>query len=307
MPGQRNVGMDHGHYEWSPFVNRGVLTWPDNAHIALCVITNLEHLEWSRPSNSYQSPTIAGGRGERPFPNYLRFSHREYGHRVGIFRVLDVLRKYNIPPTIAMDALTAEHYPSLVRHCMDSGCEFIGHGISVSRMISSNMSEQEERDYIHFSIETLKHATGSSPLGWLGPEYGESSRTPQLLAEAGIQYVCDWANDDQPYPMTTPQGELYSLPVLLDLDDSNALSERHMSINGYSRLLMEAFDTLYTEGADSGRLLVLNLHPWLIGQPFRIRFLDEALRYIMGNKGVWAATGSQIIKWYQNNQPTNNS
>ena len=303
MAEQRNIGMDHDHYEWSPFVNRGLLTWPDNAQIALCVITNLEHLEWSRPINSYQSPTIAGGRGERPFPNYLRFSHREYGHRVGIFRVLDVLRKHNIPPTIAMDALTAEHYPSLVRYCMDNGCEFIGHGISVSRMISSNMAEQEERDYIHSSLKILKEATGSRPVGWLGPEYGESHRTPRLLAEAGIQYVCDWVNDDQPYPMKTPQGELYSLPILLDLEDSNALSERHMSIDGYARLLMEAFDTLYAEGAYSGRMLVLNLHPWLIGQPFRIRFLDEALKYIMSHKRVWATTGSQVIKWYRNNQP----
>ena len=174
MPGQRRLGMDHEYYDWSPLTKRGTLRWPANARVALCVIVNLEHLEWSPPQGSYQSPTIAGGRGPRPFPNYLRFSHREYGHRVGVFRVLEVLEKHGIPPTVAMDALTAENYPYLVRYCMDRGCEIIGHGISASRTITSAMLEQEERQYIQTSLDALKRATGNSPAGWLGPEYGES-------------------------------------------------------------------------------------------------------------------------------------
>ena len=105
------------------------LKWPGDARIAFCVIVNLEHMEWNPPEDSYQSPTLAGGLGPRPFPNYASFSHREYGHRVGIFRVLDVLERHGIKPTIAMDAMTADNYPYLVRHCQDRGCEFIGHGI----------------------------------------------------------------------------------------------------------------------------------------------------------------------------------
>ncbi len=177
MPAERRFGMDHEHYEWSPFIKRGRLRWPDNSRVALCVIVVLEHMEWSPPQVSFTT-ALAGGLGARGYPDYARTSHREYGHRVGIFRVLDTLEKHGIKATVAMDAFTAENYPYLGRHCLDRGCEIIGHGTSVSRMITSNMPEQEERDYIKSSLDSLTRATGTPPAGWLGPEYGESSRTP---------------------------------------------------------------------------------------------------------------------------------
>ena len=302
MPAERRFGMDHEHYDWSPLVKRGVLRWPEDARVALSVIVNLEHMEWSPPEGSHTIP-IAGGLGARPFPDYIGFSHREYGHRVGIFRVLDVLEKHGIKPTVAMDSLTAENYPYLVNHCLRRGCEIIGHGVSVSRIITSNMSEQEEREYIQTSVEALRRATGSTPLGWLGPEYGESTRTPQLLAQAGIRYVCDWVNDEQPYPIKSPQGELFALPIMLELDDINALWDRRVTVDRYGEMLKDSFDIIYRDGAQNGRLLVLNLHPWLIGQPFRIGYLDDAFGHMMRRRGVWAASGSEIIDWYRSNAP----
>lgn len=303
MPAQRSFGMDHEHYDWSPIRARGVLRWPDNARLALCVVVTLEHMEWNPPEDSYWVTSLAGGSAPRPFPDYARLSHREYGHRVGIFRVLDVLERHGITATIAMDALTAENYPYLVRHCLDRGCEIIGHGISVSRMITSKMSEREERDYIQESRQALTRATGSAPVGWLGPEYGESDRTPWLLAQAGIRYVCDWANDEQPYPMKTSAGELLALPVMLELDDTVALANRRVTIDRYSEMLKEGFEVMYRDGGQSGRLLALNLHPWLIGQPFRIGYLDEALGHMLRRQGVWAATGAEIADWYRHNPP----
>jgi peptidoglycan/xylan/chitin deacetylase (PgdA/CDA1 family) len=298
-------GMDHDHYDWSPLnTNRAVLTWPGNANVALCVIVTLEHMEWSRPPGHYQIANLAGGYGPSPFPDVTAWSHREYGHRVGIFRVLKVLDKYGIKPTIAMDALTAENYPFLVRHCLGRGDEVIGHGVSVNRMITSRMSEQEERDYIQTAVQALARATGKPPVGWLGPELGESTRTPQLLAEMGMRYVCDWVNDEQPYAFKVPQGELYALPMVLPIDDVNALWDRRIDIDRYGQMIKETFDTLYDEGATNGRLLVLHLHPWLIGQPFRIGCLDQALGHIMQRQGVWAATGSEIIDWYRSNRPS---
>jgi len=292
-------GMDHGHYAWAPLnATRAPLTWPGSARVALCVIVTLEHMEWRRPAGSYQVPNLAGGYGQGPFPDVTAWSHREYGHRVGIFRVLDVLERHGIRPTVAMDALTAEHYPFLVRHCLARGAEIIGHGISVNRMITSRMTEEEEREYIRASLDAVARATGKLPAGWLGPEYGESVNTPRLLAQAGIRYVCDWANDEQPYALQVPSGELHALPVTLPLDDISALWDRRIGIDRYSDMIREAFDTLYREGDESGRLLVLNLHPFLIGQPFRIGFLDTALRHIVGHPEVWAATGSEIIDSY---------
>jgi allantoinase len=299
MPAERRYGMDHAHYDWSPMPTRGRLRWPEQARVALCVLISLDHMEWQPPAGSFQSPFLAGGLGPRGYPDYPRLTHRDYGHRVGIFRVFEVLEKYGIPPTVAMDALTAEHYPELVRHCQRRGCEIIAHGLSASRMITSRMTEQEEREYIHTSIETLARATGTAPAGWFGPEYGESARTPQLLAQAGIRYVCDWTNDEQPYRMKTAQGELFALPLMLELDDVHALWDRRVPIDRYEQLLRESFNTLYRDGAQNGRLLVLHLHPWLIGQPFRIGFLDAALGAMMQCQGVWAAQGSTIIDWFR--------
>ena len=300
-----HYGMDHEHYEWSPFnQQRGLLRWPNDARVALCIIITLEHMEWSPPPGTYQNPALAGGYGAAPFPDVTRWSHREYGHRVGVFRLLDLLQKHRLQPTVAMDVLTAQHYPSLVSHCQSRGCEIIGHGISVSRLITSNMSERDEREYIETSVRDLTAATGVAPTGWLGPEYGESARTPQLLAQAGIRYVCDWTNDEQPFAMKTPEGELLALPVMLPLDDVNALWDRRVTIARYVEMLKESFDTLYCEGAANGRLMVLNLRPWLMGQPFRVRYLDKALEYIMGHQGVWSASGSEVVEWYRANPPT---
>ena len=152
----------------------------------------------------------------------------------------------------------------------------------------------------------LRRLRGSPPqrlrVGW-DRKYGESSQTPQLLAQAGIRYVCDWANDEQHYAIKVPQGQLFALPLMLELDDLHALWNRRVTINRYREMLKEGFDTMYRDGERNGRVLVLNLHPWLIGQPFRIRHLEEALGYITRRQGVWAAAGQEIVDWYQHNLP----
>ena len=299
MPAQRRFGMDHPHYPWRPLPKRPPLRWPEGAQVALCVVVNLEHMEWMPPEESYWRADLSGGFGNRAFPDYTRKSHREYGHRVGIFRVLDALEAAGIRPTIAMDLLTAQNYPFLVEHCLGRGAEIIAHGVSVTRMITEKMGESEEREYIAKCLEGMREATGTRPRGWLGPEFGESSRTPRLLAEAGVEYVCDWTNDEQPYAMTTPTRSLVSLPICLDLDDVNALWERRMDVERYAGLVKESFDRLLEDGKTTGRLLALNLHPWLVGQPFRIGYLEDALEHVTAQEGVWAATGSEIADWYR--------
>ena len=299
MVGQPGFGMDHENYDWSPMPSRAPLHWPGDAAVALCVIINLEHYEWAPPAGSYQPPGMAGLRSRRPLPDYQPTTWREYGHRVGVFRVMEALRSHGIKATVAMDALTAKNYPLLVQHCRSQEWEFMGHGVAATQMITSDMPEVEEREYIRRSLDSLRRACDSDVTGWLGPEYGESQRTLRLLAEQGVGYVCDWVNDEQPYPMNVPGKELYALPIQLELDDSWALWTRHISINDYETMLERAFDTLYQEGATSGRLMVVHLHPWLIGQPYRIKYLRRALDHVMRHERVWAATGRQIIDWYR--------
>lgn len=301
---QLHRGMDHGHYDYTPLnSSRPALRWPNDCRVALCVVVSLDIMEWVTPTDGYQLPSLAGGYGPSPFPDVTRWSHREYGHRVGVFRLLDALENHGIKATVAMDVLSAENYPFLVRHCQSMGCEITAHGISASRMITSQMSEEDEREYIASSLARLAKVTGSPSRGWLGQEYGESERTPQLLAVAGVDYVCDWVNDDQPYTMNAGDGALCALPMTLPLDDVAALWDRRISMSRYVRMVKETFDTLYEEGANNGTLIVLNLRPWLTGQPFRVRYLNEALKYMLGHEGVWRATGSEVVDWYKENGP----
>ena len=290
--------MDHGHYPWSPLPFRPPLRWPDVARVALCVIVNVEHYDMEPVAGSFTPSSVPGWRGRGPSPDYATYSLREYGNHVGIFRVMKLLDKYQIPATIAIDAESARRYPFIIKECQARGWEFAGHGQSVTQMITSKMSEEVERQYILSTLETIKAATGASVSGWFSPDYGESERTPSLLAELGIKYVLDWPNDEQPYRMAVPKGELVSIPTLLELDDVYAHWHRRIAIWRWERMVKETFETLYVDGAASGRLLTLSLHPWLIGQPHRIKSLDEALAFICRRTDVWKATGQQIADWH---------
>ena len=314
MPAERKLGYDQPFYDWSPVPTRARLSWPNDARLALCVILSVEHYQWKATNNfadgglpdalapySHKSTELPGGVSSagRPFPDVISYGQREYGNRVGIFRVMNILDKYNIQATIALDASVAENYPFLVEQFHQKNYEIMAHGVAVNQMLTSKMTKEEERKHIQRSIEAVEKATGSKPLGWHGPEYGESENTLALLADEGIRYVCDWPNDDQPYPMKTPSGDLYSLPILLSLDDHYTHWINKIHIDAYTKMITDSFDVLYREGADSGRMMVLNLHPWLIGTPFRSKYLDIALNYICKHEGVWKATASEIVDWHR--------
>lgn len=297
MPANRQPRtMDNPYYDWSPISSRPPLRWANDARVALCVIVSLETMEWLPPKGSFIPPSALIQKAYPAIPDLHEVSPHEYGNRVGVFRVMRVLDKYGIKGTAALDAGIAEGYPFIIRQCQQRGWEFIGHGLSFSRMITERMSD--EREHIRRSLDALKRATGQFPAGWVGADYGESTRTVGLLAEMGVRYVCDWPNDEQPYRMKVPAGQMVSLPVMLDLDEVLTHRMRGIPIWRWSQMVTEAFDRLYQDGAASGRVLVLNLHPYLIGQPCRIKYLDEALGYIMRREGVWAATGSEIVDWY---------
>lgn len=297
MGGLREPGMDNDYYEWSPLVGRTPLRWPHGARVALCVVVCLEHYEIQPPEDAYAAPNLLGTLGRNPYPDFRTFSMREYGNRVGVFRVMQALDRAGIRATAAIDAATAERCPFVVEQCRTRGWEFAGHGQTVNRMISSRMSEDEERAYLRTSIDAVERFTGERPRGWLGPEFGESARTPALLAEAGLTYVLDWPNDDQPYQMHTPNGALISVPVSIEHDDTFAHWYRRMTMARWRRSVEEAFATLHEEGALDGRLFVLNLHPWLIGQPYRVSYLEEVLATLGGYADVWKATAGEVAEW----------
>tara|TARA_B100000586_G_scaffold247304_1_gene203921 strand:- start:7165 stop:7734 length:570 start_codon:yes stop_codon:yes gene_type:complete len=181
-----------------------------------------------------------------------------------------------------------------MEHIAERNCEVVGHGFSASRLITSKMDDNVETEVITESLDALEETTGIRPTGWFSPEGVESSRTPQLLAAAGIQYVFDWPNDEQPYAMTTPTGNLTSLPLFLEIDDEFALWHRRASLASWEDMIVSAARRLHSDGKDSARHLIFTLRPWLTGQPFRIRSLDRALAQVMSLDDVWPVHGSEL-------------
>lgn len=196
---------------------------------------------------------------------------------------------------MALNSSAAERYPQLVRECRRRGYEFLGHGSHSTRMITSRMSEDEERATIGRALEVLERAAGVRPRGWHGQDFGESARTPRLLAEVGLDFVVDWPNDDQPYPMHAGK-PLISLPAQPEWDDVQLTWLRRLPMTRYPDIVGEAFAALHAEG---GRVFCLGLHPWLTGMAHRVKYLDAALQRIAGQADVWQATAGEIVDWYR--------
>jgi allantoinase len=286
--------MDHSHYAYSPIASRAPLAWPDGGRIAFWVMLHVEHWELQPPAGAHRDPRFLGDYGSFA-PDYGSWGQREYGNRVGVFRVLEALDRHGIRASVALNSSAAVRYPQLIREFRARGYEFVGHGSHATRMLTSRMSEDEERAFIGDALDTLERATGARPRGWLGQDYGESQRTPRLLAEAGLDYVADWPNDDQPFPMSVGK-PLISLPAQPEWDDVQLLWLRRVPMSRYPVLVEEAFETLHAEG---GRVFCLGLHPWMIGQAHRVKYLHAALERVCSRAPVWQASAGEIVDWYR--------
>src|SRR5262249_38679947 len=262
-------------------------------------VISLGHYEADPPPGAFDPPTHRSPLRVMPPPDYPTVTHREYGQRIGIFRLFELFDAYAIRATAAIDTLTAERYPQLVSECVRRGWEIIAHGVGQRRAITASMSEVDERAYIRSALDAVGSAAGTRPSGWLSPEQSESTRTPALLAEMGVEYLCDWANDDQPYLIGPEDRSIVALPLMQEVSDVNLHWNRRGAMPPWAAVVCEAFDTLYREGQDSGRLFVLPLHPWCVGQPFRVRYLKQVLAHMQNHDGVWATTGAEIATWYR--------
>lgn len=298
MTGSALMQAEHDYYEHRSITHRTPLRWPQERPLAFAIVVSIENYEMLPSDDAYLPPNLPGGFGRAPYPDFRAFSMREYGNRVGIFRLMDVLDSRGMRATAAMDAYIAARRPFIVQQCLQRDWEIAAHGLSVTRMISSRMTDAEERQYVRTAVDAVTQAGGKPPHGWHGPEYGESARTPEILAASGLRYVLDWPNDEQPYRMRTRAGPLISIPMAIDLDDVFAHWHRRIGMDRWQRAVIEAVDRLIADGAHSGRLLVLNLHPWLIGQPHRIGNLRAVLDQVCRRQEIWCATAGEIAAWY---------
>jgi allantoinase len=282
--------LENMRYDYSPIILRKHIKWPSNSRVAVWIVLNVEYYQVDIPSVSLTSWRPA------PVPDIRNYGWVDFGNRVGIWRIMKVLDKYKIRATVALNSAVCEHYPDIIEEGCKRQWEFMGHGITNSQSLT-NLSEEQEREVIKTTIHSIHMAIGKYPEGWLSPGLTETFNTPDILAEEGIKYVCDWCNDDQPYYMKVRKGSLVSIPYTVEINDMPAFVSLHLTPQEFSQCIMDQFDVLY--GEDRGTVMAIALHPFLSGQAFRIKYLDKALEYIINHDQVWTTTGSEIVQWYR--------
>jgi len=283
--------VEHGRFDYSAIASRPVLKMPRGARVAVWITPNIEHFRWGRPAISL-TPMTAGLN-----PDVLNYAWRDYGARVGVWRMMEILDKHRVPATAALNSEACAQYPDIVKAGNELGWEWMAHGETNSSLFTG-MPEEAERPLIRGVVETITKGTGRKPRGWLGPALTETANTLDLLAEAGIDYVADWCNDELPYRMKTRPKPIVALPYTLEIGDIPLFLERGGSGEDFYDMVVDQLDQLVLEGAKRPRVMAMALHPFLIGHPFRARWLDKALGYIRKKKGVWLATGSEIVDWW---------
>jgi allantoinase len=283
---------DHGRFDYSPIIERPRLRWPGDARLAVWVIVNIEYFRFDRPGPAI-SPPLPGH-----VPDVPNYSWRDYAPRVGIWRTMRTLDRHGVRGTVALNAAVCTAYPQIIREAKRRDWEFMGHGVTNSQPLAG-LEEAQERAVIAETITMMEQSIGQRPRGWLGPRLAENLGTPDLLAEAGIEYVCDWVNDDQPYEMRVRTGRLLSLPYSVETNDFFILISKQQSARDYGDILVDQFDVLLRDAEETGRVMAVPLHPFLCGVPYRDKYLDLALAHMRRHEGVWFATGSEIADHYR--------
>ena len=287
--------MDHALYPYSALPARPRSLWPGGQGLAAFVVLFLEHWEAEPPVGVLRDPRMVGEFGSFS-PDYRSWSQREYGLRVGIFRVIDALQQAGVRPVIAANAMAVQRLPRLVQTFNDWGCDWLGHGISATRMLHSAMPLEHQRAHIAGSLAAIELATGKRALGWISQDWGTTPDTAQLLAEAGLRYTLDWSNDDQPYWLRTVP-PLLAVPLSSEWDDVQCQWLRNLEPRAHAELAAAAFERLHLECRQHGRTAVfaLGLHPWLCGMPSRIGALRTLLARLRAQPDVLWATPTGLL------------
>ena len=295
----RSYGMDHQRYAWSMLSERQPVTWPGGAKLALWINVGLQFY----PLNQQGKPFAVPGGMTMPYPDLRHFSLRDYGNRVGIFRFLQAFDRCGIKPGVAINTELAERAPYLLQRICERGDEILCHGWNMDSLHYGGQAIEEEAELVERSLALLRQLSGQAVEGWISPARNESENTPELLAKNGIRYFCDWVNDDMPYGFRTDAGDLVAMPLSNELEDRFVLMNNLHSEQSWLEQVCDACDFLLQEAeTGGGRILGLNLHPWMLGQPHRIGKLEQALEYIMSQTGVWSAPPGEILDSWQSQQ-----
>jgi allantoinase len=285
--------MDHGLFDYSPIDARPPLELPDRKRVAVWFGINVEHYPFGRPGLSLVDFTA------QLVPDPLNHGWRDYGPRVGVWRLARMFDSLEVPVTAIVNSDVCDHHPEIVEAGAERGWSWVAHGADNTTW-QTGMEPDDERAYIADVVDRLRTATGVSPRGWLGPALTASLSTNELLAAEGLEYVLDWANDDQPYDMRVAEGRLLSVPYSSEVNDIPIFHLRNRGGADFERILLDQVDVLADEG---GRAVGVGLHPFLVGQAFRAKYLARALEALRAREDVWLTTADELASWYVERVP----
>ncbi|MBX5491078.1 MAG: polysaccharide deacetylase family protein [Chloroflexi bacterium] len=278
--------------DYSPIFDRPPLRLPGGARVAVWVAVNVEEWDIQQPMARTVIPAPQGAQIVPDIPNYGWY---EYGLRVGIWRIKRVLDRHGIRAGLSLNASVCESYPAIVEACVRAGWEIIGHGFKQRAL----PLEPDERAVIARTLQTIHERTGQRVRGWMGPGLHETLQTLDILAEHGIEYVCDWCHDDQPYPLRVQAGQMYSIPYTVELNDIVVYLVQHHPSPELLHRTRYAFETLHAEGAESARVLCVSVHPYITGAAHRIGFFDQLCAYLKSQPDTAFMLPGEILDWYR--------
>jgi peptidoglycan/xylan/chitin deacetylase (PgdA/CDA1 family) len=254
-------------------------------------IVNYEVWDIARPMARQVLPAPTG---QVLLPDVPNWSWHEYGMRVGAWRFFDLYARLGIRPTLAVNARVCEDYPRVAEEAKRAGWEFMGHSYEQGPI----HKEPDQAAMIERSLSILERFTGTRPVGWLGPGLTQTLETPELLAAAGIKYIGDWVYDDEPTMIRTAKGPLVTLPYSVELNDIPMMIVQHHESDYLARRAIDQFDRLYAEGQQRAKILALAIHPYISGQPHRIKYLEAIYDHVSRFEGVLHWNGVEILDWY---------
>jgi peptidoglycan/xylan/chitin deacetylase (PgdA/CDA1 family) len=288
---------DHGRYAYEPITDRPDFRWPNGARLAVYLGLNLEHFAFGEGLGAELAP---GG----PQPDILNYAWRDYGNRVGAWRMLDLLDALEMPATVLVNSAMYDYAPQLMAACRARGYEVAGHGRTNSER-QSVMAEADERAMIAEATRAITRAEGARPTGWLSPWIAESRVTPDLLAEAGYRYTLNWCMDDQPVWMTTRAGPLLAIPYPQEVNDIPAVVARKDGAAQFANMIVDNFDEMLEQARGQSLVMGIALHPYILGQPYRLRHLRRALTHIAGRRAdIWLTRAGDIDAAWRKLFPT---
>ena len=278
-----------------PIVDRPAMKVPNNGRIIVWSVVNLEVWDISRPMARQMVPAPTG---QVLLPDVPNWSWHEYGMRVGVWRFFDLYKKLGIRPTLSINARVCEDYARVARQAADDGWEFMAHAYEQGPIHKVD----DQPAMIKRTMDVIEQFTGHPSIGWLGPGLTQTLETPDYLAEAGIKYIGDWVFDEIPTTVNTAHGPLVALPYTLELNDIPTMIVQHHESGYWKDRCIDAFDRLYAEGATRPRVMTISIHPYISGQPHRIKYLEEVYDYINRFEGVVHMNGKEIYEWYASGQ-----